>query len=185
MGFSPKLLGTDEHVVVHMRTHGKALIPPAIVLILTGAVFGVAAALIPAAYQQIGLLVLGAIGLLVVIIWCLVPFLRWRTSTYTVTNRRLITRQGILNKTGKDLPLMRINDVSYERSLIDRMLGCGTLNIQTAADGGTIVLHDVPAVERVHVQMTELLFGTHRPDQLQRAPQDEERADEDGDERTD
>lgn len=185
MGFSPKLLGADEHVVVHMRTHGKALILPAIVLILTGAVFGVAAALIPAAYQQIGLVVVGAIGLLVAIIWCLVPFLRWRTSTYTITNRRLITRRGILNKTGKDLPLMRINDVSYERSLIDRMLGCGTLNIQTAADGGTIVLRDVPDVERVHVQMTELLFGTHDGGRALPEGEDEEWDDEEDDERTD
>lgn len=161
MAISEKLLGADEHVVVHMRTHAKALVLPALVVILVGAVFGVATALIPAAYQQIGLIVVGAIGLLIIIIWALAPFLRWRTSTYTVTNRRLITRRGILNKSGKDLPLMRINDVSYERSLTDRMLGCGTLNIQTAADGGTIVLTDVPDVERVHVAMTELLFGTH------------------------
>lgn len=161
MAFSQKLLGSDEHVVVHMRTHAKALILPALLVIVVFAVFGVAAALIPVAYRQIGLIVIGAIGVLIIILGAVVPFLRWRTTTYTVTNRRLITRRGILNKSGKDLPLMRINDVSYERSLTDRMLGCGTLNIQTAADGGTIVLTDVPDVERVHVSMTELLFGTH------------------------
>ena len=60
---------------------------------------------------------------------------------------------------------MRINDVSYQRSLLDRMLGCGTLYIQTAAEGGTIKLDDVPNVERLHVEMTELLFGT-TPDTL-------------------
>jgi uncharacterized membrane protein YdbT with pleckstrin-like domain len=89
----------------------------------------------------------------------LLPFLRWRTTTYTITNRRLITRSGILNKIGKDLPLNRINEVSYERSLIDRMLGCGSLIVQTAAEDGTIVLHDVPDVEHVNLQMTQLLFG--------------------------
>ncbi len=55
---------------------------------------------------------------------------------------------------------MRINDVLYERSLVDRMLGCGTLFIQTAAEGGTIKLDDVPHVERLHLEMTELLFGS-------------------------
>ncbi|GAA2098570.1 hypothetical protein GCM10009841_11870 [Microlunatus panaciterrae] len=177
MGFSPKLLGADEYVVVHMRTHAKALILPALVLILAGAGFGVAAALIPAEYHQVGLVVAAALAVLVVLLWSVIPFLRWRTSTYTITNRRLITRRGIINRSGKDLPLMRINDVSYERSLTDRMLGCGTLNIQTAAEGGTIVLSDVPDVERVHVAMTELLFGTsaHRPavgDQEDRGRQD-------------
>jgi uncharacterized membrane protein YdbT with pleckstrin-like domain len=71
----------------------------------------------------------------------------------------LITRTGILSKQGKDLPLIRINDVSYDRSLLDRMLGCGTLNIQTAGEDSTITLDDVPEVERIHVIMSELLFG--------------------------
>jgi membrane protein YdbS with pleckstrin-like domain len=59
---------------------------------------------------------------------------------------------------------MRINDVSYERTLLDRILGCGTLYVQTAAEGGTIELKDVPDVERVHLEMTELLFGSATPD---------------------
>ena len=90
--------------------------------------------------------------------WCS-PFLRWRTTTYTITNRRLITRSGILNKIGKDLPLNRINEVSYERSLMDRMLGCGSLNVQTAAEDGMVVLRDVPNVEHVSREITHLLFG--------------------------
>jgi hypothetical protein len=57
------------------------------------------------------------------------------------------------------LPLNRINEVSYERSLIDRMLGCGSLLVQSAAEDGTIVLHDVPDVEHVNLQMSQLLFG--------------------------
>jgi uncharacterized membrane protein YdbT with pleckstrin-like domain len=87
------------------------------------------------------------------------PFLRWRTTTYTITNRRLITRSGILTKVGKELPLNRISEVSYERNLTDRMLGCGSLIVQTAAEDGTIVLHDVPDVEHVNLEMTQLLFG--------------------------
>ena len=55
------------------------------------------------------------------------------------------------------LPLLRINDVSYQRSLMDRILGCGTLYIQTAAEGA-VVLDDVPDVEHVHLVLTGLLF---------------------------
>ena len=84
----------------------------------------------------------------------LVPLLRWWTTTYTVTNRRLITRRGILNKIGTDLPLNRIHEVSSERSLLDRMLGCGTLNVATAAEDGTVVLADVPDAEHVHTEIT-------------------------------
>ena len=92
------------------------------------------------------------LGVVLAIWLVLLPFLRWRTTTYTITNRRLITRSGILNKVGKDLPLNRINEVSYERSLMDRILGCGSLIVQTAAEDGTIVLKDVPDVEHVNLR---------------------------------
>jgi uncharacterized membrane protein YdbT with pleckstrin-like domain len=164
VGLSPKLLGADEHVVIHTRTHAKALILPVLALIVVAAAVGVGVALVPDSARPVGQFALAVVGLVLVIWWTLIPFLRWRTTTYTVTNRRLITRRGILNKIGKDMPLMRINDVSYERTLLDRILGCGTLYVQTAAEGGTIELEDVPDVERVHLEMTELLFGSATPD---------------------
>lgn len=161
MGLPSKLLGQGEHEVMHLRTHAKRLVVPALVLILTGGGVGVSMALLPPQTQPIAGIVLAALTVLVVIIWVLVPFLRWRTTTYTVTNRRIITRRGVLNKVGHDLPLMRINDISYQRSPADRILGCGTLVIQTAADTPPVVLPDVPGVEQVHVVITDLLFGDH------------------------
>ena len=154
-----KLLGADEHVVIHTRTHAKALILPALALILIGAAVGVGMALMPAEARPAGSLAVVGVGLVLVLWWVVVPYLRWLTTTYTVTNRRLITRSGILNKTGTNLPLNRINEVASERSLLDRILGCGTLNISTAAEDGMVVLVDVPDAEHVHTEISELLFG--------------------------
>jgi enoyl-CoA hydratase/carnithine racemase/membrane protein YdbS with pleckstrin-like domain len=127
---------------------------PVLAFVIIAAAVGVGAALIPREARPIGQLAIALLGVVLLIWLVLIPFLRWRTTTYTITNRRLITRSGILNKVGKDLPLNRINEVSYERSLIDRMLGCGSLIVQTAAEDGTIVLHDVPDVEHVNLEMT-------------------------------
>lgn len=151
-------LGQGEEIVVTVRTHAKALIVPAIVLILLGAALGISIALVPPGWQPVATYV--AIGLaLIAFLWLvLVPFLRWRTSTYTITDRRIITRKGILNKTGHDLPLRRINNVNYDKSLTDRMLGCGTLVLETAA-GQPLMLPDVPRVEEVHRIIAELLFS--------------------------
>ncbi|HEY3548611.1 MAG TPA: PH domain-containing protein, partial [Propionicimonas sp.] len=102
------------------------------------------------------------VGVLAFIFWVLVPFLRWSTTTYTFTNRRIITRRGIINKSGHDLPLTRIVNVAYARDLSDRIFGCGTLSLTTAADE-PVTLDDIPDVERVHVMMTELLFGGETP----------------------
>lgn len=162
VGISARSLGTDEYLVMHMRTHAKSLFWPAVGLIAAGGLIGVGTALIPSSFRPGGQIAVALLGLALALWWAIIPYLRWRTSTYTLTNRRLITRHGILNRTGKDFPLVRVNDVSYEQSVSDRMLGCGTLVISSAAESGPIVLPDVPDVEEVHVTMSELLFGSAR-----------------------
>ncbi len=77
------------------------------------------------------------VALLVLLRLVLVPFLRWWTTTYTFTDaRRLITRSGILSRRGHDVPLNRISDISYDKSLLDRLLGCGTLVVSDASETG-------------------------------------------------
>ncbi len=158
MGLPRKYLGADEVEVLHVRTHGKALFWPAVVLLVTAVAVGIGLALIPPSWPGWLVWVVVGVGVLIVLIWVVAPFLRWLTTTYTITDRRIITRRGIINKSGHDLPLTRINNVAYERSLLDRILGCGTLVLTTAAEA-PVTLHDIPDVEHVHVVMTELLFG--------------------------
>jgi len=55
--------------------------------------------------------------------------------------------------------LFRINDVAYEKGLLDRILGCGTLIISDATEKAGVVLPDVPKIEQVHLQITDLLFA--------------------------
>jgi uncharacterized membrane protein YdbT with pleckstrin-like domain len=97
---------------------------------------------------------------LVVVAWfTLRPFLDWLTSTYTVTTKRLITREGVLARRGHDILLHRISDVAYDMGVVDRMLGCGTLVISDASTHGSVRLHDIPHVEGVQRRLTELLDG--------------------------
>ncbi len=160
MGISPKLLSDGEHVIVSTRTHWKALILPVLALLVTCAAAGFLLSQLPSGSSHDPLMwvvlavAAGAIG------WfSLRPFVIWLTAEYTVTNRRLISRLGVFTRTGRDIPLYRINDVSYERDLIDRALGCGTLVIAVASEEGRSVLPDVPHVERLQLQITDLLFG--------------------------
>ena len=160
MGISAKLLGEDEHVVAHTRTHWKALIGPVLVLLVVVAAASFLAAVVPdGSWQGVARIAIAAVGLVLVAIWAIKPFLKWYFATYTLTNRRLITRHGILNRSGRDIPLVRINDVSYEHHLTDRLLRCGTLVIESAGERGQVVLPDVPHVEKLHLQMSDLLFG--------------------------
>lgn len=161
MGISPKLLGEGEHVIAATRTHWKALVLPVIMLILICGVAGFLVGVIPdgSAHNALVWVVVGlaAVGIL---IFSLRPFALWISTSYTVTNRRLINRSGLLTRRGRDIPLYRINDVKYEKGLLDRLLGCGTLVISDASEEGMSVLHDVPKVEALQLVITDLLFST-------------------------
>ncbi|WP_395694534.1 PH domain-containing protein [Nocardioides sp.] len=158
MAISQKLLNPGERVVIDTRTHVKALIWPLIVLV---------ALLALGTYSQVkisnGTVTLGVwVVLLVVIVWFVLrPLANWATATYTFTDRRLITRHGIVVRRGHDMPLARISDIAYEFGPIDRMLGCGTLVISDASTHGQIKLHDIPQVEDVQRTVNELIAGLH------------------------
>jgi membrane protein YdbS with pleckstrin-like domain len=156
MGISKKLLFEGEYVVLSVRGHGKALILPVAVFVLVMA--GVITALMLKPNDTIVASGAAVVAVPLLIVLSLIPFMRWMTSTYTVTNKRLITRQGILTRTGRDIPLFRINDVAYEKGLLDRLLGCGTLIISDATEKAGVVLPDIPHVEQVQLQISELLF---------------------------
>lgn len=161
MGISPKLLSPGEHVIATTRTHWKALIVPVLVLVATCAVAGFLLAVLPDGSAHTVLVILVLVAAAVVVVWFTVrPFLVWITASYTVTNRRLINRSGVFVRKGRDIPLHRINDVSYERGVLDRLLGCGTLVISDASEQGRSVLPDVPRVEKLQLLITDLLFGT-------------------------
>ena len=140
MAISPKLLTDGETVVVDTRTHPKALILPSVILVVL-----LAAAIYLDRKTGNGTVSLGEwiVALLVFVWFVLRPFLDWLTSTYTITNKRLITREGLVARRGHDIPLMRISDVAYDQGIVDRMLGCGTLVISDASTHGSVRLHDI------------------------------------------
>jgi membrane protein YdbS with pleckstrin-like domain len=158
VAISKSLLNPGEEVVFDVRTHPKSLIVPFLVLIVMLAV-GVFLdkAIDESTVSLIVWLLVGA-----VIVWLSVwPFLNWLVAHYTVTNRRLITRYGVITRRGHDIPLSRISDVAYEKDLIDRMLGCGTLVISDASTHGQVPLHDIPRVEERQRVLNDLLHRLH------------------------
>lgn len=149
-------LSEGEHVVLRMHQHWKTILRPVLVLALI-----IAAALavlilapkIPAA----GRLAVGAVALILVIVFVGVPLLRWQTTSYELTNRRLRLREGVVSRTGRDFPLSRISDVSFQQGLLDRMLGCGRLVVESPGADSQLVLTEIPRVQYVQSTMFQLV----------------------------
>ena len=150
MGFPKKLLGEDETLVVVLRPHVKRLIGPVVLLLVLAPVTVYLIGLVPDGGIQPWLR--GAIELAALVLllrWTLWPFLDWWNTVYVITNRRLVMRHGVLSRSGHDMPLVRLNDVSFSHNMIGRLLGCGTLMVESGGERGQVVLRDVPKVEQV------------------------------------
>ena len=170
MAFPSRLLNEGEHVVVSTRTHVKALLVPALLLIVLAAVAGFLVSIVPASSAQpLVQLVVWLLAGLVAIWWVVKPFVAWLTTTYTFTNRRFIKRSGFVAKQGRTIPLNRISGVDFDIGIVDRLFGCGTLVVSDASENGTVLLHDIPNVERVQMQVSEELHRLASPGYRERA----------------
>lgn len=102
----------------------------------------------------------------ILLLWIsFLPYLRWRTTRYIVTNRRVIWRQGIVTQTGRDVPLYRLNDVHFENTIADRLTRSGDLIIESAGEQGQLRFTDVPRVDEVQRTISRL---TEEDDQRRR-----------------
>jgi Bacterial PH domain len=54
------------------------------------------------------------------------------------------------------MPLWKLNDVSFSYSLIERLLGCGTLVASSASEDGNLVIRNVPHVEEIQREIYRL-----------------------------
>ena len=157
MALSQKLLSQDEVVVRHMHTHIKTLLPAIIVESILVIAAAVGSFFVPENARYWALATIWIAVLVLSIPLIVIPWIKWSSTTYTVTTKRVITRTGIFTRTGHDLPLTRISDIQIEKNFDDRFFGCGTLALQTSADD-PLLLHDVPKVETVQVEISNLLF---------------------------
>lgn len=147
-----------EHLVLRFHPHWKTVLRPLLILTLTVVALLVVLIVVPSGSSALGVrLALGALAVLIIIIFTAVPLLRWRTTSYELTTRRLRLRAGIISRGGRDFPLMRIADVSFAQGLLDRLLGCGRLIVESPGEHGQLVLTEIPRVQHVQATLFQLV----------------------------
>ena len=152
MAYPEDLLSEGEQVVVHKHPHWKMLLLPYLSLIITlglGIWLALLARGATSPWNTIALIAIGVVALTSLVWLFLVPFVRWRATHFIVTTDRVMAREGVINRTGIDIPMSRISSVRFEHGLTDRIFGCGTLIIESASDE-PLEFEDIPSVERVH-----------------------------------
>lgn len=153
MAYPTRLLGEGEVIEFEMHPHWRALIVPVIWLLLTVFVgvwlftsLGSWSWSAGGVLQTIGQPAILILGLIILVFLVVRPFLSWISTQYVFTNRRIITRAGVISKKGRDMPLAKVNNVSFEVGVLGRFLNYGRLEITSASDEN-LVIDDVPNVE--------------------------------------
>jgi uncharacterized membrane protein YdbT with pleckstrin-like domain len=151
-------LSEGEDLVLKLHQHWKTVLRPVLLLAATVVALLVVLLLVPAVRNAASArLALAGAALIIILLFVAVPLLRWRTTSYELTTRRLRLRSGILTRTGRDFPLTRISDVSFAQGVLDRLLGCGRLVVESPGEHGQLVLTEIPRVQEVQATLFQLV----------------------------
>jgi len=152
LAFPKRLLNEDESVVLDLRPHWWGLFVPSVVLVLAlAAAIAVSDLIHGSAHDPV--LIVALVVVLVALARFVVRYIRWATTNIVLTNHRLILRAGVLAKTGREIPLERINDIAYHQSFFARIIGSGDLIVESAGERGQETLRRVPDPTRVQQEI--------------------------------
>jgi membrane protein YdbS with pleckstrin-like domain len=158
VAFPKNLLNHNEELVLDLRPHWLYLAPSTLALVGTG-VLALWANLGWDPGGTLGTVVKGAflIAFLAALVWFAITYLKWTTTNFVLTSDRIVTRRGVLSKSGVEIPLERINTVFFKQRLFERMVGAGDLAIESAGERGTETFEDIrkPSIvqKEIYVQM--------------------------------
>jgi uncharacterized membrane protein YdbT with pleckstrin-like domain len=131
--YPPKLINEGETLVLDLKPHWwffwKHIVAGAIVLILLILYVG------PGGSPSWGKWPV-AIGILVYAGFVVVKYFTWSYTHFVLTDRRVISRSGIVSKRGTEIPLDRINNIDFHQRIWERVIGAGDLDIESAGKDG-------------------------------------------------
>jgi len=156
MTYPKKNLNANETVALDMHPHWWYFAEPAfalVVAIVIGIVIIVKTDSDALNWIALILLVVGAL-------WLIGRYLKWVTTNFVITSQRLIFRQGVFAKSGIEIPLERVNNVNFNQTVFERILGAGDLLIESGGEDGqqrfTDIRHPDKVQNLVHAQMEGL-----------------------------
>jgi uncharacterized membrane protein YdbT with pleckstrin-like domain len=154
VAFPERLLSEDEELIYDLRPHWWTLVVPVLITVLVTAAVGVAWVATPSgSLQAPARLVVGMAGLVALAMLVAGRVLRWLTTHFVLTTERLIYRSGVVAKFGREIPLERINDVTFSQSVFERLIGIGDLVIESAGEHGQSTFSDIRDPEAVQLQI--------------------------------
>jgi membrane protein YdbS with pleckstrin-like domain len=156
MGYADKNLAPGETILYRARYHW-IIYRFTIVLLILAAALGVAAlyATKSQAGDEVGrpIGILAAAFVVLALFAYLVRRFRANLDEFVVTNRRVIRKVGFYAREIQQAPLEKVQDITVEQGAFGRMLGYGTVIVETASEKGMLVFPSIASPDgfRNHV----------------------------------
>ena len=155
MPYPKKLLNDHETVALDLHPHWWYFAHPVAALVASIAV-GIIALTQDGDLGK-ALKVLALVLIVISALWLVHRYMKWATTNFVITSDRVIFRSGIIAKNGIEIPLERVNNVLFNQSIFERMIGAGDLLIESGGEDGKQRFTDIRGPERVqnliHAQM--------------------------------
>jgi uncharacterized membrane protein YdbT with pleckstrin-like domain len=152
-----KYLLPHEHQVITVRRHPAVLMGP---IALTVAALVAATALSASLLQHhpAGMAVAwGACG--VILLWLLWKIGEWAVEYFVVTSQRMILTSGLVTRKVAMMPLVKVTDMSFQRSFLGRLLGYGEFILESAGqDQALRTVDHIPYPEQLYLEVCGLIF---------------------------
>jgi uncharacterized membrane protein YdbT with pleckstrin-like domain len=157
-----KYLLPHEQQVITVRKHPAVLLAPI--------VWAVGGLIVAAVLSDTLLKHHSTLMLLVWIGWGLI-FLRflweamnWSVDYFVVTSHRFILTSGLLNRKVAMMPLVKVTDMTFRRTLPGRLFGYGTFVLESAGQDQALSRVDfIPYPEQLYLEVCALIFPSKDP----------------------
>jgi uncharacterized membrane protein YdbT with pleckstrin-like domain len=169
MPFPAKKLNDGEHFMLDVHPHWWFYGPAA--LFLLGSIVGTMF-LLGKTSGTLGTIVgyLGVGTSIVAVAMLAVEVVKWRTTYFVVTNYRLVDRQGVLARSGVEIPISSIDNVKFSQSLFERFLGVGNILIESGGKVGQREIRYVARPEEVQMVIHEAIQRSRGSGEFESAP---------------
>ena len=158
-----KYLLPHEHQVITVRKHPAVLIGP-IAISLAGLVIAAVISTTVARHNS-GVVGFVWIAWAVVLLWLVYKVWEWSQDYFIVTSRRMLLATGVITRKVAMMPLVKVTDMSFQRSSLGRLLGYGEFILESAGQDQALRRVDhLPYPEQLYLEVCGLIFPGRKDD---------------------
>lgn len=154
-----KYLLPHENQVITVRRHPAVLMVP-VALVLGGLIIaGVLSNTVTSAITWVWW------GWLILLAWFVWRVAEWSVDYFVITNQRMLLTTGLITRKVAMMPLAKVTDMSFKRTIAGRMLGYGEFILESAGQDQALTNVDyLPYPEQLYLEVCEMIFPNKNPE---------------------